>query len=238
MRLRAWPGVPGRAVGELHGAGPRSGPAERPGILLLAPGADPSEAGLAGPLIGVIRSLPAGSEPGLRGLAGPPEVWTDEGELLREGDRVLLDGAEGRLELPEVTERPVVTAFLQRADGRVLLLRRSEAVGSFRGLWAGVSGRIEDVPPLEQALREIREETGVGPEDALLVGRGEPFGVRWGATIYRVHPFRFRVPEVRITLDWEHREADWVEPDRMLERPTVPELHRAWRSVRPELRKH
>ena len=39
--------------------------------------------------------------------------------------------------------RPVVTCFL-RSEAEVLLLRRSDAVGSYRGQWGGVAGHVAD----------------------------------------------------------------------------------------------
>ena len=39
-------------------------------------------------------------------------------------------------------ERAVVTVFLRNA-GQVLLLRRSEDVGSYSGKWGGVAGHAE-----------------------------------------------------------------------------------------------
>jgi len=40
-------------------------------------------------------------------------------------------------------ERAVVTCFL-RNDGEVLLLCRSDAVGSYRGQWGGVAGHVAE----------------------------------------------------------------------------------------------
>jgi len=65
---------------------------------------------------------------------------------------------------------PVVTCFLLRFDDgepRLLLVRRSQRVGSYQGRWAGVSGFVEkDTTPDEQAYTEIREETGLQREHA------------------------------------------------------------------------
>lgn len=124
----------------------------------------------------------------------------------------------------------MVTAFLRRGE-RVLLLRRSHLVGTFRGRWAGVSGSIpEGVSPLEQALREIREETGLGPGQVALERVGRPLlvvdeqGRRW-----EVHPFLFRlVGDPPIRLDWEHTEARWVHPGDIPRFPTVPGLPETW----------
>lgn len=39
--------------------------------------------------------------------------------------------------------RHVVTAVVQKADGQVLLVRRSQQVGTYQGMWGGVSGYVE-----------------------------------------------------------------------------------------------
>ncbi|TET40466.1 MAG: NUDIX pyrophosphatase [Dehalococcoidia bacterium] len=131
-------------------------------------------------------------------------------------------------------ERYVVTCFLEY-DNKILLLRRSERVGVYRGRWAGVSGYIEEGnTPYEQALEEIREETGLGGEDIQLVREGEllevideEIGRKW-----IVHPFRFRVirPE-KIKIDWEHTEMKWIDPEEIEQYETVPKLAQAWERV-------
>lgn len=114
--------------------------------------------------------------------------------------------------------KKVVTAFL-RYKGRILVLRRSDRVGSYRGCWAGVSGYIEeDETPLEAAEREIREETGI--KDARLVRAGKPFMVEDKGVEWMVHPFLFDSPTARITLDWEHQGYRWID---------AKELKKLWR---------
>ena len=129
--------------------------------------------------------------------------------------------------------RRVVTSFLTHR-GRLLLLRRSPAVRTYAGRWAGVSGSIEHTTPRLQALDEIREETGLGPGDLALVHEGEPLevedvtlDVRW-----TIHPFRWEVLDpAKVRLDWEHTEARWMRPHEMAELETVPELERTWKRV-------
>jgi translation initiation factor 2B subunit (eIF-2B alpha/beta/delta family)/8-oxo-dGTP pyrophosphatase MutT (NUDIX family) len=133
-------------------------------------------------------------------------------------------------------ERHVVTSFLER-DGRILVLRRSERVGTYRGRWAGVSGSIEPgASPLEQAYRELAEELGLGPDDVELVAAGRPLTVPDEALQRRwiVHPFRFRLrhPE-RLRLDWEHTELRWIEPGELAQLDTVPMLAETWQRVAP-----
>ena len=70
-----------------------------------------------------------------------------------------------------------------------------------------------------------------GPADPVRVGR--LVYARDGGTIYTVHPFRFCALRTEVRLDWEHTEAEWVDPTAIDESPTVPNLDRAWRSVAP-----
>lgn len=127
-------------------------------------------------------------------------------------------------------QREVVTAFL-RDRGEIMLVRRSSAVGTYRGRWSAISGYLESAP-LEQALTEIREETGLGREDVRLLARGAPLevddaglGVRWV-----VHPFLFGVADrAKIRLDWENLEMRWVEPEALAHYETVPALAEAYR---------
>ena len=62
--------------------------------------------------------------------------------VLKSGDRAVVNGDDGTVDLSGVEERHVVTGIL-RQRGRILLLKRSDEVGSYRGLWAGVSGFVE-----------------------------------------------------------------------------------------------
>ncbi|MFQ5934962.1 MAG: NUDIX domain-containing protein [Acidiferrobacterales bacterium] len=121
--------------------------------------------------------------------------------------------------------RHVVTSFLEH-KGKILLVRRSQAVRTHQGLWAGISGYLEH-PPLEQALIEIQEETGLNKEDVELRREGQSVDVpdpehniRWV-----VHPFLFHVkrPDT-IRLDWENIEMRWILPAELGNYDTVPGL--------------
>ena len=157
-----------------------------------------------------------------------PVVGDVDADILREQETVEVNGSLGTLTIPGVEEVRVVTAFLERRDGRILLLERSQKVGSFRGRWAAVSGFLEDPTPLDQAYREVREEVGLDRPALLLAATGRPVLARDGARIFVVHPFRFRVHDPEIRLDWEHVRAEWVDPAEIRRRPTVPKLERVW----------
>ena len=130
--------------------------------------------------------------------------------------------------------RDVVTCFLWH-QGRILVLRRSQRVGSHRGRWAGVSGSIEGAAtPYQQALREIREETGLAPEDVRLLRQGEPLEVPdpENNVLWRVHPFLFQIEDpAGVRLDWEHVASRWIEPGELDCLDTVPMLRETWQRV-------
>jgi len=129
-------------------------------------------------------------------------------------------------------EKHVVTCFLEHGK-RILILRRSHKVGTYRRSWAGVSGYIER-DDTEQAFTEISEETELYRNDLKLIKKGEPLEVidRSLNRKWIVHPFLFHVkaPE-KIRIDWEHTEAKWIEPKELADYQTVPGLDEALRRV-------
>ncbi len=155
-------------------------------------------------------------------LGGIPMVdRVDLGAVLT-GDRTVVDGDRGTVDLPEVEGRPVVSAFL-RNRGRFLVVRRSNQVGSFQGRWSAVSGYIEgQEDPRARALLEIHEETRM--KGVRFRRTAEPLLTRHGNTAFIVHPFLFDAPSRKVTLDWENVEARWITPDEVDTLETVPRL--------------
>ncbi len=126
----------------------------------------------------------------------------------------------------------VVTVFVTRGE-KVLVLRRSEKVGSYRGRFAGVSGYLEAKSPEAQAWVELEEELGVTRADGQIRVSGEAFDVvDTGDCVWRVHPFRLTLgPDAEVRLDWEHTEMRWVVPGDIEGMDTVPGLYEAWQRV-------
>jgi len=138
-------------------------------------------------------------------------------------DKKLAEKADSSLE-----ERHVVTCFLEHGR-KILILRRSGKVGTYRRSWAGVSGYME-TNPTDQAFTEISQETQLFKKDIKLVKKGKPLEVidkdlnrKW-----IVHPFLFHVkaPD-KIKIDWEHTEAKWIKPSDLKKYETVPGLAKA-----------
>jgi translation initiation factor 2B subunit (eIF-2B alpha/beta/delta family) len=127
----------------------------------------------------------------------------------------------------------VVTCFL-RNGADVLLLCRSDAVGSYAGRWGAVAGHAEGDPD-GQAWTEIDEETGLA-DACERVRAGEPFrvaddeGQRWV-----VHPYLFECARREVTPNEETADWEWAPPTEMRRRETVPDLWKSYDDVRPSV---
>jgi 8-oxo-dGTP pyrophosphatase MutT (NUDIX family) len=129
----------------------------------------------------------------------------------------------------------VVTSFLKFGN-KILILRRSEEVSTYKGRWGGVSGFIEkDEKPLERAVTEIKEETGLGENEFELIREGRSFsfndedeklGIKWV-----VHPFLFKTKNKNVKIEKEHFEFKWIMPDELQQYFTVPKLEESLKRV-------
>ncbi len=162
-------------------------------------------------------------------MAGVPMIDGVDLSLLKDGDSVVVDGDAGTLELEGVDEKHVVTSILLHGD-KILILKRSDKVGTYQRLWAGVSGFMEEgEAPIDTANKEIVEETGF--RSASLIKEGQVQAIRSRERIWHVHPFLFRVDRDDPTIDWEHTEYRWVAPADVPEYDTVPGFVRVLRAL-------
>jgi predicted aconitase with swiveling domain/8-oxo-dGTP pyrophosphatase MutT (NUDIX family) len=153
-------------------------------------------------------------------MAGVPMIDSIDLRLLCDGDEVVIDGEEGTLELPHVNEVNVVTCILRHSE-KILMLKRSQKVSTNQGLWAGVSGYIEEgESPLQAANKEVSEETAI--TDSHLIKSGETLRVRSGSRLWCIHPFLFESSSPEVTIDWEHTDYRWINLNDIDDATTVP----------------
>ena len=123
----------------------------------------------------------------------------------------------------------IVTSFLRNND-KVLILKRSNKVKTMKGLWAGVSGIIENNElPLQRAKIEIFEELGISEEHINLVKTGKEMRVsspQYENHEWEIFPFMFETSYPTIKLNWENSEFRWISIDELEEYETVPSLQK------------
>ncbi len=131
----------------------------------------------------------------------------------------------------ELEKREVSSTFLEY-EGKILVMRRSGKVGSYRGMWGVASGHVEEgETPVETAIKEVKEETGVSTEKIKELISSSPFelsdaklGIRW-----EINPFRAVLREKpKVKIDWEHTEFKWIPPKKIVELKTAPLLYQGY----------
>ena len=128
----------------------------------------------------------------------------------------------------------IVTSFLKHND-KILILKRSDKVKTMKGLWAGVSGIIENnEPPIERAKIEIFEELGIDQQYIKLIKSAKELTVE--SPQYRSHkwvifPFLFATEKSEIKLNWENSEFRWISVNQLKEFHTVSSLEKVLLSV-------
>ena len=123
----------------------------------------------------------------------------------------------------------IVTSFLSFND-KILILKRSEKVKSMKGLWAGISGIIENNEiPLNRAKIEIFEEVGITDKHIKLLKSNNELTIE--SPQYKNHqwvifPFLFQTDKSEIKLNWENSEFQWISIEQLKEFDTVPNLEK------------
>jgi len=124
----------------------------------------------------------------------------------------------------------VVSCILINDEGKLLILKRSNKVRTYKGLWGGVAGYVEEnEEPYETAIKEISEEVGLNKEDIFLVKKLYPisFSDLYEDEIYNwnIFPFLFKTEKKdKVHIDWEHSQYCWIALTEIERYDTVPHL--------------
>ena len=128
----------------------------------------------------------------------------------------------------------IVTSFIKDNE-KLLILKRSNKVKTMKGLWAGVSGIIEnDEEPLKRAKIEIFEEAGITEEKIKLIKAVEEMKVnspQYENHEWEIFPFLFETKNPTIKLNWENSEFKWINVDELEKYETVPNLQKVFLSL-------
>ncbi len=123
----------------------------------------------------------------------------------------------------------IVTSFITDND-KFLILKRSQKVKTMKGLWAGISGIIENnEEPFERAKIEIFEELGIPENRISLLKSADQIKVespQYKNHEWEIFPFLFEAKEPEIKLNWENSEYLWINADELSNYETVPNLEK------------
>ncbi len=124
---------------------------------------------------------------------------------------------------PHTGPQLAVSAGIFR-DGKILLVRRAREPA--KGIYTFPGGRVEFGESLTEALaREIREETGLTIEIAVLIGYREALPPRTGGHgHFVILPFAARWIGGEVNLNDELDDALWLTPGALGSLPITPGL--------------
>ncbi|MEJ2259592.1 MAG: NUDIX domain-containing protein [Nitrosopumilaceae archaeon] len=128
----------------------------------------------------------------------------------------------------------IVTSFIKDND-KFLILKRSNKVKTMKGLWAGISGIIEnEEDPLNRAKIEIFEELGITEDKIKFLKAASKMTVhspQYENHEWEIFPFLFESSNPTIKLNWENSEYKWVTMNEIKNYETVPSIDRVLLSL-------
>lgn len=123
--------------------------------------------------------------------------------------------SDGRIDYRGSKESAVINVFIMH-DGQLLLLKRSDKVGNYKGRWNVVAGYYDELKSVEEkALEEVGEETGILEGQISNIKTCQNFKLidKEINKIFYVFPVLIYLnckPEIK--MDWEHTEYKWIDP--------------------------
>jgi len=123
--------------------------------------------------------------------------------------------SDGRLNYTNSKEAAIVSVSLWYED-KLLLLKRSDKVGNYKGYWNVVAGYYDDFSksPQQKGIEEAKEEVGLEEKNILKIQVGKYHKLiddKIDKTFY-VFPIKISLfLQSQIKLDWEHTEYRWID---------------------------
>lgn len=142
---------------------------------------------------------------------------------------------DGRIDYSTSKLAPVINCIVSH-EARILLLRRSDLVGTSPGKWSGVDGYIDTFKPLEEiAMTELREELGLEERYIVSIQVAAPYQSlpnSSAAKAWIVYPVLVELASIPdIVLDWEHTQYTWIDPAEINRFDTLEGQDRVLRSA-------
>jgi ADP-ribose pyrophosphatase YjhB (NUDIX family) len=121
---------------------------------------------------------------------------------------------------------PVIIIFVKYRD-KFLLVKRSEKMLTYQGLWSCLAGFVDDEKTMEEkVVFELEEELGLKKEDVKEIKKGDTY-LFVDENLDREwirHLFLAEITNPNIKLSWEHSELVWITPEDAKNYETTPGL--------------
>jgi len=155
-------------------------------------------------------------------------------KIIEEFSKKLPKFKDGRINFANSDIAPVITVFIKYKD-RILLLKRSEKVLTYKGKWNSVTGYLDEIKPIrEKVAGEVEEELGIKKNNisSILIGESYEFKDNEINKTWIVFPVLVELEnEPEVKLDWEHTEYKWIKPEELENFDVVPNLKESLKRV-------
>lgn len=141
---------------------------------------------------------------------------------------------DGRINYSRQKQCAVLTIFVEY-EGKILMMKRSNKVSTYKGKWMTVAGYYDEPVPIKmKILEELREELNVDGKVVKSIDVYTDFrrcddNINKEWIIFTSRVILKRIPKIR--LDWEHTSYKWVKPQELLKIDTVPSLFVSFKKV-------
>ena len=107
--------------------------------------------------------------------------------------------------------KQAAAVIISNQKGKILILKRSLKVDSFKEFWNFPAGGMEEGESASDcAIRECREETGLTIDKDYMIYVGE-FDIKENTSIDKIHYFFTKRYEGTIKLDFENSSYLWID---------------------------
>lgn len=125
---------------------------------------------------------------------------------------------DGRINFHGVRKAPVLNVVVYY-NGEILIVKRSDKVSAYQGLWNGISGFIDEPKSIEDfAVQELFEELSLDTKSIEMIKVADPYEVddKDIDRVWVVYPVLVKLnKKPNVVLDWEHTEFAWIKSEEL-----------------------
>jgi isopentenyldiphosphate isomerase len=155
-------------------------------------------------------------------------------KVIKKFDKELPKFSDGRIDYSKSNAAPVMTVFVKYKT-KILLLKRSEKVGTYQSKWNTVAGYLDELKPIKKKiLEELKEELGIKQNKIRSIHFGKAYNSvdRKINKTWLIHPVLVELKEKpKIKLNWEHTEYQWLKPKETEKFDTVPKFDKSLKNA-------
>lgn len=151
-------------------------------------------------------------------------------DLLKKFSKKLSHFEDGRIDYSDSDEAPVIIVFVKSKD-KILLLKRSDKVRTYKRRWNTVAGYLDEIRPIrEKIIEELRDEIGINENNVKSINIKDSYKIKDKEIdkTWIVHPALVELKnKIELKLDWEHTEYKWIKVEELKNFDTVKDLDKS-----------